>query len=566
MLDEAATKATDASRRTPTRRWRLAQSAFLVLALAVFALATWQVHASESQVVREEVTIGATSGAGEMSALRFTPRGERLNIVAVVAHGYSGSKEVMTTFCAELAKQGITAYCFDFPGHGSSPVVFDTDAALSGAQSQLTETVGAVVDYALQQASRRDAKLVLIGHSMGTSAVGLYALRHPGLANLAATVLVSPTLDEAPTATNPRNLLVLAGDSDPAGIVNIAKMRIAEGCSQPSGDALSADLTCGDPGQGTGRKLVILPGLNHITILTASATHRQILDWLHDGLDAGVTTDTITADQRFLWLLLGLSAALLALLPALALASAGLRQLPTRRVSSTTGNVYVQALMALIVMAVTLVVGMIVLHLFVDSPFGFLRQALAPDLATFLFGAGLVALGVALAVPVYRRGADWPRGFAIAAQVLLAIGALVFLYFTLGALSTSAWANLALTPARLWRAVALATLFIPLFLGCELLLRPLAGALAGAQPWLAAGTKLVVALLTTIALFATILIDAERLSFLLFLLPILAIFLLLFVALETWARREVERPLVVIALSEALILGWAVAATFPLLG
>jgi hypothetical protein len=53
---------------------------------------------------------------------------------------------------------------------------------------------------------------------------------------------------------------------------------------------LSADLTCGDPSLGTGRKLVILPGLNHITILTASATHRQILDWLHDGLDAGIWT------------------------------------------------------------------------------------------------------------------------------------------------------------------------------------------------------------------------------------------------------------------------------------
>ena len=167
---------------------------------------------------------------------------------------------------------------------------------------------------------------------------------------------------------------------------------------------------------------------------------------------------------------------------------------------------------------------------------------------------------MALAVPAYRRAADWPRGLAIAAQILLAVGALVFLYFTLGALSTFAWANLALTPARLWRALALALLFIPLFLGSELLLRPV----ARAKLWLAAGTKLVVALLTTIALFAAILIDADRLSFLLFLLPIMAIFLLLFVALEAWARREMERPIVFIALSEALILGWAVAATFPL--
>jgi hypothetical protein len=213
-------------------------------------------------------------------------------------------------------------------------------------------------------------------------------------------------------------------------------------------------------------------------------------------------------------------------------------------------------------MAAALVIGMIALHFFVDSPFGFLRQALSPDLATFLFGAGIIALGVALAVPTYRRTADWTRGLAIAAQVLLAIGALMFLYFILGALSTFAWASLALTPARLWRALALALLFIPLFLGSELLLRPV----ARATPWLATGTKLVMALLTSIALFAAILIDADRLSFLLFLLPIMAIFLLLFVALEAWARREMERPLVFIALSEALILGWAVAATFPLLG
>ncbi len=564
MRNEAATSSSAPSKATTqrafTRRWLLAQSALLVLALGVFALATWQVHASERQVVRKEITI--TGAGGNISALRFTPRNEHLNIVAVVAHGYSGSKELMTTFCAELAKQGVTAYCFDFPGHGSSPETFDPNAALSGAQSQLTETVGAVVDYALQQAPRRDAKLVLIGHSMGTSAVGLYALRHPDLANLAATVLVSPVLDQAPTVANPRNLLVLAGDADPAGIVKIAKMRVAEGCGKPSDGALSADLTCGDPRLGIGRKLVILPGLNHITILTASATHRQILNWLSAGLDAGITTDTISADQRFLWLLLGLGVAFLALLPALSLASAGLRQLPARRIVSLSGAIYPRALATLGVMVAALGVGMVALHFFVDSPFGFLRQALSPDLATFLFGAGIVALGVALAVPAYRRAAGWPRGLAIAAQALLAVGALVFLYFTLGALSTFAWASLTLTPARLWRALALALLFIPLFLGSELLVRPL----ARAKPWLAASVKLLIALLTTVALFAAILIDADRLSFLLFLLPILAIFLLLFVALEAWARREVERPLVFIALSEALILGWAIAATFPLLG
>jgi dienelactone hydrolase len=547
-------------RRAPTRRWLVAQSAFLLLALVVFALSVWEVHASESQVMREEITIGGAGG--QISALRFTPRHERLNIVAVVAHGYSASKEIMTTFCAELAKQGVTAYCFDFPGHGSSPEVFNTDAALSGAQSQLTETVGAVVDYALRNMPRSDAKLVLIGHSMGASAVGLYALQHPDLPNLAATVLVSPVLSASVTATSPRNLLVLAGDADPANIILIAKTRIAEGCGQPSGAALGYKLSCGDPKQGTGRALLILPGLNHITILTASSTHKQILAWMSAGLDTGVSPNDVTADERFYWLLLGLGAAFLALLPALALASAGLRQLPVRRTEPAEGTIYLRALAILAVTVVALIIGMGALHLFVDSPFSFLGQALSPDLATFLFGAGIVALGVALGVPAYRSVTDWPRGVAIVAQALLAVGAFVFLYFTLGALSTFAWANLALTPARLWRALILVLLCIPLFLGGELLVRPL----ARAKPWLAAGVKLVVALLITGALYAAIRLDADRLAFLLFLLPILAIELLFFVALEAWARRAVDRPLIFIALSEALILGWAVAATFPLLG
>jgi hypothetical protein len=392
--------------------------------------------------------------------------------------------------------------------------------------------------------------------------VGRYALQHPDLPNLAATVLVSPVLSVPVTTSNPRNLLILAGDADPANIIATSKQRVAEGCGQPSDSALGYKLSCGDPRQGRGRALLILPGLNHITILTASATHQHILAWLNAGLDAGISPNDVTADQRFLWLLLGMGAAFLALLPTLALASAELRQLPTRRLEPGVGNSVLMALAALGVTVVALGAGMSALHVFVDSPFGFLRQALSPDLATFLFGAGVVALGMALAVPAWRRGADWPRGFAIAAQVLLAVGAFVFLYFTLGALSTFAWANLALTPARLWRALVLALLFVPLFLGGELLLRPL----ARAKPWLAAGTKLVVALLMTVALFAAIRIDADRLSFLLFLLPIMAIELLFFVALEAWARREVGRPLIFIALSEALILGGAVAATFPLLG
>jgi hypothetical protein len=73
-------------------------------------------------------------------------------------------------------------------------------------------------------------------------------------------------------------------------------------------------------------------------------------------------------------------------------------------------------------------------------------------------------------------------------------------------------------------------------------------------------------MLVLAALYATIQLDPDRLGLLAIVLPLLAVLLLGGVAFAACARRTISRPIVPIALMEALLLGWALAAAFPVSG
>jgi pimeloyl-ACP methyl ester carboxylesterase len=558
--------------RSPLSRRALAlHSALLLFALCVFALCVLQVRAIESAVTRDAFTISAPIPT---PVLRFTPRGTRLDVVAVVAHGFSASKELMSTFGVELARQGITAYCFDFPGHGAStvPLSFTPSGPDAG---QLVTAVDEVVKYALAHTPKPNTKLILIGHSLGTSAVGEFALRHADLPALAATILVSPVLADSLTTANPRNLLLLAEQHDTVRIVPNAKRLFTAACGLPSGSAVADDATCGDPASGTGRRLRVLSGLDHISILTSNATFAAVMTWLGASVDARISPATLSADNRIRWTLLSFVTADLAALGLLTVAAWVLGIAPaagnaTAPAATARGAPRFAALRQLGLIAVALAAGVVALHFWVPSPLAFVRQVLAVDFATYLLVAGLVLLGLTLVVMTRRGGIAWPSGREMGnlmgIQVGLALLFAVFLYVTLGALSTYAWASLALPPARLWRAGVLGALVLPFFLAVEVGVATYAGRSPGRARWLAAALKLASALLVTVALFAAIRLDPGRLSFLLFLLPILFILLLAFVGLELWVRRVVDRPLLLLAVAQALVLGWTLAATFPLLG
>ena len=100
----------------------------------------------------EKVTI-----AGDTPALKFIPAGAGPHPVALLAHGYSATKETLFWYGEALAAAGFVCYSVDLPGHGESPRLFS-----------FVETARAIGDFA-RAIGPVD---VFLGHSMGGGAGG----------------------------------------------------------------------------------------------------------------------------------------------------------------------------------------------------------------------------------------------------------------------------------------------------------------------------------------------------------------------------------------------------------
>ena len=93
------------------RNWIIAGVAPLCFAMGV-ALS----HRIEPGVRVQKVTL-----AGDTPALKFIPAGPGPHPVALLAHGYAGSKEALFRYGEALAAAGFVSYSVDQPGHGASP-------------------------------------------------------------------------------------------------------------------------------------------------------------------------------------------------------------------------------------------------------------------------------------------------------------------------------------------------------------------------------------------------------------------------------------------------------------
>ncbi|MDE3228684.1 MAG: alpha/beta fold hydrolase, partial [Chloroflexota bacterium] len=471
-------------------------SMLLAALLITFLVASMQVRAYAGGVARDAFTL---RGAIPTPVLRYTPpESARLPVVAVVAHGYAASKEIMSAFAVDLAKQGVTVYTFDFPGHGAS-TAFYGGLTHDHVVDQLVGALGEVVDYATAH-SPPHAKVVLLGYSLGTIAVGEYALRHPEMSNLSATVLVAGILKDKPTPTTPRNLLVLSGQFDLPGINDIARDAIAAACATPARLIRGTTYQCATSATDA-RRQIILPGLDHISIVTAASTHAAVIEWLGATVDPRIGHAPVNADTRLHWMLLGFVAALLAVAPLVRLLSLALRLRPARddatlpsadsasadgeRAGGAPGWLGFGALagalgLALLALRVALPASFWGPDPF---PFTFLHQQVSADVAIFFLFAGALLAAALWGAPRLRAWIALPSWREAGWQVVIAAAATAFLTLTLGGLSTFAWESLALEPQRLWRGAVYALMVWPFFFGLRSLLRAMAPRLR--YPWLA---------------------------------------------------------------------------------
>jgi pimeloyl-ACP methyl ester carboxylesterase len=553
------------ARPRPDRRWLVLDLIGVLLLLLGYGVAFGQVGAYEAGVTRQTFTV---SGAIPVPVIYLRPASRRGDAIAVIVHGYAGSKEVMIGFGLELARMGVPSYLLDLPGHSESPVPLATLPS-GGPAPQLEQALDEVVAYARVHSDVPQPKIILLGHSLGTRVVGDYALHQPSTA-IAATILVSPILQEQPTLTQPANLLVLVGAHDIPGIITRAPAIIGAGC----GVALSLDtqrFDCGASGQHTARRLMVVPGVNHITILTDATTFRAMDAWV--GVTDALPTVPVESDTRLHWTELGVASAFLALFPLIGLFARLLMQRGapppqrTAQVSPAARAARPPRWAGLGIFALGVVLTALLLRGWsaaadafqlplLRTPLSWVGVTLADYSASYSLVLALTVGGLLYAL---RRRLPLPVFASSWRQVALAAIVFLVLYATVGTLATYAWQRFLLDAPRLVRGIPLALAGVPLFL----LIEGLFAADQQGPPWRSALARLGAYLLLCAGIVGAIELD-PALGFLSLLVPI-EVLLLCAVATLAWQIDRQRRQLSVSsAILAALILGWAIAAVFPI--
>ncbi|MET8551886.1 alpha/beta fold hydrolase [Micromonospora zamorensis] len=229
-----------------------------VLAAVAAGLGTLVLVRADAGLTARQVTVGGVPMT-EVRAGPPTPGVRRPGVV--IAHGFAGSAQLMRPIADTVARRGAVALLFDFAGHGANP------ARLPGAGSNTSAaTLAADLDAAVNYLRSRpdvDADgIVLVGHSMGAGAVTRYAAAHPEIARTVAISL--PDAGELPPG-RPAELLLIVGGAEFPGF-----RRAAEDAARR--------------GAGVGRQPpVVVPGVEHISVLFAGRTHQEIAAWLPGG-------------------------------------------------------------------------------------------------------------------------------------------------------------------------------------------------------------------------------------------------------------------------------------------
>lgn len=521
-----------------------------LVALLLLGVALVRLAGQTDGLATEEVRIGTTP------ATVHTRAGAEPGPAVVIAHGFSGSRQLMAPFATTLARAGYVAVAYDALGHGRNPAPLTGDVTREdGATAALLAEIDRIAEFARGHPAS-DGRLAVLGHSMASDIVVRHGIADPATEAVVAVSLFSPAV----TAEEPENLLVITGALE-AGLTDEA-LRVA---GLPWSEVAEPFETYGEPGEGPARRAVLSPNVEHIGVLYSPTSLREARAWLDASFDRRPAATGV--DTRGPWIL-ALFAAFLALawaasplLPRVA-APEPMRG-PAARAAAAAGSA-TPAAPADPVPAAPAAPRRRRFALAILGP------AVAAPLAAWALPAEIVPVAVPVAdylalhfliyglltgLALWRLGLlprrPAPGPLALAAGALAAFGILA-LYLPLDA-HVAAFLP---TAQRLPLLALLVACLAPYFLADEALSRhPAAPRLA--YPL----TKL--AFLFSLAL--AIALDLERLFFLIIILPVILLFFVLFGLVSRWSHAATGSGMPA-ALALSLLFGWAIAVTFPVLG
>jgi dienelactone hydrolase len=219
-----------------------------LLAVLVAVVGVWLLAGPSGEATRKHVVV-----SGVPLDEVHPPAGARRPGV-VVAHGFAGSARLMTQFGDSLAARGYVVVLLDFSGHGANRKPLpDSAASTDSSTAALQRDLDVAAAHLRQLPDVDPSRIALVGHSMGASAVTRYAVAHP---EIAATVALS--LPDASTVLpqRPARLLLLVGALEFPGF------------------RAEAERAAG--------RMVVVPGVEHISILYSPRTHRETAAWLDE--------------------------------------------------------------------------------------------------------------------------------------------------------------------------------------------------------------------------------------------------------------------------------------------
>ena len=470
----------------------------LVVAILLIVLSWWGVAAA-----RTGLSIRSLE-RDNLPMLFVAPQnGENLPGV-LVAHGFAGSKQLMLGYAHVLAHGGYAVLLWDFRGHGANQTPF------SGfSQSELQNDLEVARATLLNQPEVDPTRLALVGHSMGSSAVMNASIAAPN--RYRATVAVSPI--EAPvTPRVPFNLQLQIGRWEGRLMANAQRLLQAAGGAN---DNLAT---------GKGRSLVVVPNVEHITILFSPVSHQAALQWLNATFNLPLKSDYV--ERRLLWYGLHLIGWLLMLIVFSPIEHRTHSHQPVR---SWLG----------LIAAPLAATGVLMLLSRSRVPIESLGGLLVGgSLGIWFLVAGVVWLGIQGQIP-------HPTFKAV--RLGLALFGLLWVAF--GAMAQITWLQWWLIPARLPLWLVLSGACFPWFLASGIAQKDGFG--SRVVWWLGQSAVLIG------GLFLSILV-LPQLGFIFLLLPIFplvwAIFSLAAAQLNAWSY----------ALGSSLFFGWLLAAAFPL--
>lgn len=279
----------------------------LIAALLILTASTLLGHSATFDNILSEV-VSLRNGDGiDVNMKIYRPASATGKLPAIICcHGFAASHQTMqSTFSVEFARRGFYVVAVDFRGHGNSggslphyealaPSLFEISRSIldviKGWPAGLYPDIEAAIDYLNSRDEVDVEKVAVLGHSMGGGAV-IYAGSVD--ARVKAVVAIAPAVSPTSSFMNessPRNLLIATGEADPLITPRLSLQILAKTLgrsAQASTQDLEVGKLYGNYSDGTARRLILSPGVDHAGEMLDAFIAEEAIRWVETAFNAG---------------------------------------------------------------------------------------------------------------------------------------------------------------------------------------------------------------------------------------------------------------------------------------